>query len=125
MPFNQAKGALAYEIGLLSDLCHLYLIILVMKEQSNTWLQLFVDAMTEKDPYKRLALVEQLRKMQKPGSDEILEEPSHKFITQPQRRSAVDRNRLRDPAARPHRSGLATRTPRTRSGRGCRPKSQR
>jgi len=30
---------------------------------SKTWLQLYVDAMTEKDPYKRLALVKQLRKI--------------------------------------------------------------
>jgi len=124
VPFNQAKGALAYEIGLLSDLCHLYLIILVMKEQSNTWLQLFVDAMTEKDPYKRLALVEQLRKMQKPGSDEVLDEPNSKYRTRPERRPAADLNRLREPAARPHRSSLATRASRKRLGRGCRPKSQ-
>ena len=30
---------------------------------SRTWLQLYVDAMTEKDPYKRLAMVKELRKI--------------------------------------------------------------
>jgi len=93
-----------------------------MKELSNSWLQLFVDAMTEKDPYKRLALVEQLRKMQKPGSDEVLDEPNSTYRTRAERRPAADLNRLREPAARPHRSSLATRAPRTRLGRGCRPK---
>src|ERR1700738_4780628 len=34
-----------------------------MNSNAKTWLQLYVDAMTEKDPYKRLALVEELRKM--------------------------------------------------------------
>jgi hypothetical protein len=34
-----------------------------IKVDSKTWLQLYVDAMTEKDPYKRLALVKELRKI--------------------------------------------------------------
>jgi hypothetical protein len=34
-----------------------------IKGDSRTWLQLYVDAMTEKDPYKRLALVKELRKI--------------------------------------------------------------
>jgi hypothetical protein len=36
-------------------------------------LQLYVDAMTEKDPYKRLALVEELRKL--PRHDESEDMP--------------------------------------------------
>ena len=32
-------------------------------EPSKNWLQMYVDAMTEKDPYKRLAMVRQLRAM--------------------------------------------------------------
>lgn len=31
------------------------------ERRRRTWLQLYVDAMTEKDPYKRLALVRELR----------------------------------------------------------------
>jgi hypothetical protein len=31
----------------------------------RSWLQLYVDAMTEKDPYKRLALVRELGKTRK------------------------------------------------------------
>jgi hypothetical protein len=38
-----------------------------MKKGRN-WLQLYVDAMTEKDPYKRLALVRELREL--PRADE-------------------------------------------------------
>jgi len=35
----------------------------LIAEQPKDWLQLYVDAMTEKDPYKRLALVRQLRRI--------------------------------------------------------------
>jgi len=34
-----------------------------MEIKENLWLQLFVDAMTEKDPYKRLAMVHKLRRI--------------------------------------------------------------
>jgi hypothetical protein len=33
--------------------------------KGKTWLQLYIDAMTEKDPYKRLALVRALRSVPK------------------------------------------------------------
>jgi hypothetical protein len=39
-----------------------------MELNNKTWLQIYVDAMTEKDPYKRLALVRELRRM--PRQDE-------------------------------------------------------
>jgi hypothetical protein len=43
---------------------------------SKTWLQLYVDAVMEKDPYKRLALVQQLKKMPKHDeSDDSAPEP--------------------------------------------------
>jgi hypothetical protein len=44
-----------------------------VNSKSKTWLQLYVDAMTEKDPYKRLALVQELRKI--PRYDESEESP--------------------------------------------------
>jgi hypothetical protein len=48
-----------------------------MKSNRKTWLQLYVDAMTEKDPYKRLALVRELRKIPKhDDSDDIGQEPA-------------------------------------------------
>src|SRR5215831_5403150 len=45
----------------------------VVAEEPKNWLQLYVDAMTEKDPYKRLALVRRLRKV--PRHDESDEAP--------------------------------------------------
>lgn len=39
-----------------------------MELNNKTWLQIYVDAMTEKDPYKRLAMVRELRRM--PRQDE-------------------------------------------------------
>jgi hypothetical protein len=95
-----------------------------MKEMSKTWLQLFVDAMTEKDPYKRLAMVEELRKMPKPGSDEVEESGNH-YLTRPQHRPSLDLNRLHRPADRPRRSNLGIRAVRARAGRDCRPKPER
>lgn len=44
-----------------------------MNSNAKTWLQLYVDAMTEKDPYKRLALVQELQKI--PRHDESEESP--------------------------------------------------
>ena len=43
------------------------------KNNAKSWLQLYVDAVTEKDPYKRLALVQELRKI--PRHDESEEIP--------------------------------------------------
>ena len=40
----------------------------VINDARQNWLQLYVDAMTEKDPYKRLAIVRRLREM--PRHDE-------------------------------------------------------
>ena len=34
-----------------------------LKSNSTSWLHLFVDAMTERDPYKRLALIRELRRV--------------------------------------------------------------
>lgn len=45
---------------------------LIAQEPKN-WLQLYVDAVTEKDPYKRLALVRRLREV--PRHDESDENP--------------------------------------------------
>ena len=44
-----------------------------MNSNTKSWLQLYVDAVTEKDPYKRLALVQELRKI--PRHDESEETP--------------------------------------------------
>lgn len=51
-----------------------------MNTNSKTWLQLYVDAVTEKDPYKRLALVQQLRKM--PKHDDSEEMPKEAIVRQ-------------------------------------------
>jgi len=42
-------------------------------DEPKNWLQLYVDAMTEKDPYKRLALVRRLRQV--PRHDESDDAP--------------------------------------------------
>jgi hypothetical protein len=48
---------------------------------AKTWLQLYVDAVTEKDPYKRLALVQELRKIPRHDeSDEIPQEPRPRSV---------------------------------------------
>jgi hypothetical protein len=36
---------------------------MTMTGNSKNWLQLYVDAMTEKDPYKRLSLVRELKSL--------------------------------------------------------------
>lgn len=47
-----------------------------MNSNAKSWLQLYVDAVTEKDPYKRLALVQELRKIPRHDeSEEIPQEP--------------------------------------------------
>jgi hypothetical protein len=52
--------------------CHTLPDTAEMEASEKSWLQLYVDAMTEKDPYKRLALVQQLRKMPKHDESEEL-----------------------------------------------------
>lgn len=41
-----------------------------MRNNNTNWLQLYVDAMTERDPYKRLALVRELRQIPKHDESE-------------------------------------------------------
>lgn len=49
--------------------------------KAKTWLQLYVDAVTEKDPYKRLALVQELRKIPRHDeSEEIPQEPRPRTV---------------------------------------------
>jgi hypothetical protein len=55
--------------------CHTIPDPVEMKANSKTWLQLYVDAMTEKDPYKRLALVQELRKIPRHDDSEEMQEP--------------------------------------------------
>jgi hypothetical protein len=60
-----------------------------MNGNAKSWLQLYVDAMTEKDPYKRLALVEELRKIPRHDeSDDLPAEPRRPVL-----RSKVVRRR--------------------------------
>jgi hypothetical protein len=55
-----------------------------MNSKAKTWLQLYVDAMTEKDPYKRLALVQELRKIPRHDeSEEIPQESRPRSVVQP------------------------------------------
>ena len=57
----------------------------LITEQPNNWLQLYVDAMTEKDPYKRLALVRRLREVPRHDeSDDSPERPRSQMIPKPQ-----------------------------------------
>ena len=52
-----------------------------MNSNAKTWLQLYVDAVTEKDPYKRLALVQELRKIPRHDeSEEIPQEPRTRSV---------------------------------------------
>ncbi len=41
-----------------------------MDSNGKSWLDLYVDAMLEKDPYKRLALVRKLRSVPRQGESE-------------------------------------------------------
>jgi hypothetical protein len=53
-------------------------------EERKDWLQIYVDAMTEKDPYKRLALVRRLRQLPRHDeSDETPERPRLQIIPKP------------------------------------------
>ena len=54
----------------------------LMAEQPKNWLQLYVDAMTEKNPYKRLALVRQLRQIPRHDeSDDSQSRPGLHLVT--------------------------------------------
>ena len=44
----------------------------MQNNHTKTWLQIYVDAMTERDPYKRLALVRELRRIPKHDESEEL-----------------------------------------------------
>jgi hypothetical protein len=49
--------------------------------KAKSWLQLYVDAVTEKDPYKRLALVQELRKIPRHDeSEELPQEPRTRSV---------------------------------------------
>jgi hypothetical protein len=55
-----------------------------MNSNAKSWLQLYVDAVTEKDPYKRLALVQELRKIPRHDeSDDIAQEPRTRSVVCP------------------------------------------
>lgn len=41
-----------------------------MNSNGKNWLDLYVDAMLEKDPYKRLAMVRKLRRVPRQGDEE-------------------------------------------------------
>jgi hypothetical protein len=57
---------------------------LSMNNTAKTWLQLYVDAMTEKDPYKRLSLVRELRNMPRyDDSEELPQEPVIRSVKRP------------------------------------------
>ena len=47
--------------------------VIYMSSNGKSWLDLYVDAMMEKDPYKRLAMVRKLRSLQRQGeSDQVV-----------------------------------------------------
>jgi hypothetical protein len=55
-----------------------------MNSNAKSWLQLYVDAVTEKDPYKRLALVQELRKIPRHDeSEETPQEPRTRSVARP------------------------------------------
>jgi len=56
----------------------------LIADEPKNWLQLYVDAMTEKDPYKRLALVRRLRQVPRHDeSDETPERPRLQVMSKP------------------------------------------
>lgn len=68
-----------------------------MKKNTKSWLQLYVDAVTERDPYKRLALVEELRSTPRPEeSEDLNEEPEVVSVKRsPVKRSSVKRSSVK------------------------------
>jgi len=77
---------------------------LIAQEPKN-WLQLYVDAMTEKDPYKRLALVRRLREV--PRHDESDENPERPRL------QSVPRPTLLRPTAEVRRAPIAQPSPKS------------
>ena len=75
---------------------------LIAQEPKN-WLQLYVDAVTEKDPYKRLALVRRLREV--PRHDESDENPERPRLQQ------VPRPTILRPTTHVRQAPLAQATP--------------
>lgn len=79
---------------------------LIAQEPKN-WLQLYVDAMTEKDPYKRLALVRRLREVPRHDeSDENPERPRLRTMAMPTllRPTGVQQASVARPAPKPARA---------------------
>jgi hypothetical protein len=65
-----------------------------MNANVGNWLQLYVDAVMERDPYKRLALVRKLKDMPKDHlSDEPVEDQTEQPRVTPARRSRPARRR--------------------------------
>lgn len=60
-----------------------------MNNNQRTWLQVYVDAVMERDPYKRLALVRELKNMPREEGSGELEEP----VSRPIKNRAVLRRR--------------------------------
>ena len=61
-----------------------------MNNNSRTWLQVYVDAVMERDPYKRLALVRELKNMPRDdASGDLLDEPA----SRPTKNKALVRRR--------------------------------
>ena len=59
-----------------------------MTSSSKNWLHLYVDAVTERDPYKRLALIHALKRLPREGEEPPDPEPQEKVRHQ---RSPRDR----------------------------------
>jgi hypothetical protein len=66
-----------------------------MNNNGKIWLDLYVDAMMEKDPYKRLALVRKLRSVPRPGEaeDVVLDEVPLRRSARGSRASSRSRQR--------------------------------
>jgi hypothetical protein len=66
-----------------------------MNNNGKIWLDLYVDAMMEKDPYKRLALVRKLRSVPRPGEgdDVVFDEVPLRRSSRGSRASSRSRQR--------------------------------
>lgn len=63
---------------------------ITMNNNPRTWLQVYVDAVMEKDPYKRLALVRELKNMpREDASGDLLEQAA----SRPGKKAEVVRRR--------------------------------
>ena len=60
------------------------MVLLIMGTAGKNWLQLYVDATMEKDPFKRLKLVKELSNLpREDGSGEVAEERTVKRLRKP------------------------------------------